>query len=138
MEKPASRAYQIVDQVFNAITHGVGTGLAITGLVLLILKGVANHSPIQIVAFSIYGASLVLLFLFSTLAHSLHFTRAQKVFQVFDHSGIFLLIAGTYTPLLPRYIRKLARLGNVSTCLALCDLGNSRYSYLPPTMEYRA
>ncbi len=98
MEKPASRAYQIVDQVFNAITHGIGTGLAITGLILLILKGVANHSPIQVVAFSIYGASLVLLFLFSTLAHSLHFTRAQKVFQVFDHSGIFLLIAGTYTP----------------------------------------
>lgn len=56
------------------------------------------HSPIQIVSYSIFGASMILLFLFSTLFHSLIFTKAKKVFQVFDHSSIYLLIAGSYTP----------------------------------------
>jgi hemolysin III len=93
-----SKAYLIVNEVFNATTHGIATILAIVGLVLLILKGAATGSPLIIVSFTIYGSMLVLLFLFSTLAHSLYFSRARKVFQVFDHSGIFLLIAGTYTP----------------------------------------
>lgn len=97
-ENKKSKAYQIVNEVFNAITHGFATILAIVGLVLLLQKGFESGSTLEIIAFAIYGTMLVLLFLFSTLAHSLHFTRATKVFQVFDHSGIFLLIAGTYTP----------------------------------------
>lgn len=98
METEGSKTYQILNEIFNAVTHGAGTGLAIAALVLLILKGAASGSALELVAFIIYGASLVLLFLFSTLAHSLHFTRAVKVFRVFDHNGIYLLIAGTYTP----------------------------------------
>lgn len=97
-QKPPSKAYQIVNEVFNAVTHGVGVIFAVIALVLLVFKGLAAHSALTLTAFLIYGISLVLLFLFSTLAHSLHFTRAKKVFQVFDHNGIFLLIAGTYTP----------------------------------------
>ncbi|MFV0555525.1 MAG: PAQR family membrane homeostasis protein TrhA [Lactovum sp.] len=97
-KKEQSKSYQIVNEVFNATTHGIAAGLAIVGLVLLIIKGVKSGSALEIVAFSIYGTSLILLFLFSTLAHSLYFTPARKVFQVFDHSGIFLLIAGSYTP----------------------------------------
>ncbi|MFC4653387.1 hemolysin III family protein [Lactococcus nasutitermitis] len=98
MENIGSRAYQIVNEVFNAVTHGVGIGLAIAGLVLLLVKGSASGSSLEMVAFAIYGASLILLFLFSTLAHSLHFTPAVNVFRVFDHNGIYFLIAGTYTP----------------------------------------
>ena len=98
METQSSRTYQILNEIFNAITHGIGVGLSIAALVLLILKGVASGSALAVTAFAIYGASLVMLFLFSTLAHSLHFTRAVKVFRVFDHNGIYLLIAGTYTP----------------------------------------
>ena len=98
METRSSRTYQILNEIFNAITHGIGVGLSIAALVLLILKGVASGSALAVTAFAIYGASLVMLFLFSTLAHSLHFTRAVKVFRVFDHNGIYLLIAGTYTP----------------------------------------
>lgn len=98
METQSSRTYQILNEIFNAITHGIGVGLSIAALVLLILKGVASGSALTVTAFAIYGASLVMLFLFSTLAHSLHFTRAVKVFRVFDHNGIYLLIAGTYTP----------------------------------------
>ena len=99
MHNPSfSKKYLIVNEVFNAITHGIGTALSIAGLVLLIIKGVQMHSPIRIVSYSIFGASMILLFLFSTLFHSLIFTKAKKVFQVFDHSSIYLLIAGSYTP----------------------------------------
>ncbi|WP_282675939.1 hemolysin III family protein [Lactococcus cremoris] len=97
-ETQGSRTYQILNEIFNAITHGAGTGLAIAALVLLVIKGAASGSALEVVAFTIYGASLVILFLCSTLAHSLHFTKAVKVFRVFDHNGIFFLIAGTYTP----------------------------------------
>ena len=93
-----SKRYLIVNEVFNAITHGIGVGLSIAGLVILLIKGVRLGSTIHVVAYSIYGATLILLFLASTLYHSLIFTKARKVFQVFDHSSIYLLIAGSYTP----------------------------------------
>ncbi len=93
-----SKKYQITNEVLNAVTHGIGVGLSITGLVLLLIKGARLHSPLHIVSYAIYGSCLILLFLFSTLFHSLIFTKAKKVFQVFDHSSIFLLIAGTYMP----------------------------------------
>lgn len=93
-----SRKYLIVNEVLNAITHGIGAGLSIAGLVILLVKGARLHSPPHIVSYAIYGATLILLFLASTLFHSLIFTKAKKVFQVFDHSSIYLLIAGSYTP----------------------------------------
>lgn len=99
MEKTKfSRSYLIVNEVFNAITHGVGAGLSIAGLVILLVKGVHLHSPLHVVTYAIYGSMMILLFLTSTLFHSLIFTKAKSVFQVFDHSSIFLLIAGSYTP----------------------------------------
>lgn len=85
-------------EIGNAVTHGLGVALAIAGLVVLIVTAVHSHSPIKIVSFSIYGAVLVLFYLASTLFHSLIFTRARHIFQVFDHSMIYLLIAGSYTP----------------------------------------
>lgn len=97
-QRTFSKRYLIVNEVFNAITHGIGAVLSIAGLVLLIIKGAQMHSPIRIVSYSIFGASMILLFLFSTLFHSLIFTKAKPVFQVFDHSSIYLLIAGSYTP----------------------------------------
>ncbi|WP_071130924.1 PAQR family membrane homeostasis protein TrhA [Enterococcus timonensis] len=93
-----SKKYLIVNEVLNSVTHGIGVGFSIVGLVLLLLKGVQLHSTIHVVSYAIYGASLILLFLSSTLFHSLIFTRARKVFQVFDHCSIFVLIAGSYTP----------------------------------------
>lgn len=94
----SSKNYQLVHEIFNAITHGIGAALSIAGLVLLIIKGVHLNSPIHIVAYAIYGATLIILFMSSTLFHSLIFTKARQVFQIFDHSSIYLLIAGTYTP----------------------------------------
>ncbi|MFC6314414.1 hemolysin III family protein [Lapidilactobacillus achengensis] len=93
-----TKRYQILNEVFSAITHGIGVGLAITALVLLVLKASGTQDTMRIVTFTIYGVSLVVLYLCSTLYHSLIFTRARHVFQIFDHSSIFILIAGTYTP----------------------------------------
>lgn len=92
-----SRKYDIVNEVLNACTHGIGFGLSIAGLVILLVKG-ARMDALHVVSYAIYGSMMILLFLFSTLFHSLIFTRARKVFQVFDHASIFLLIAGSYTP----------------------------------------
>lgn len=93
-----TKVYLVVNEVLNAVTHGIGVGLSIAGLVILLLKGVRSGSAIATVTYAIYGSTLILLYLSSTLYHSLTFTRAQKLFKIFDHSCIFLLIAGTYTP----------------------------------------
>ena len=93
-----SKRYLIVNEIFNAVTHGIGVGLSIAGLVILLIKGARAGSAISVVAYAIYGATLIMLFLASTLYHSLIFTKARKVFKVFDHSSIYLLIAGSYTP----------------------------------------
>ena len=92
------KSYYILDNTLSAVTHGIGFCLAIAGLVLLIIKAAATHSPLRIFTFTIYGSCLLLLYLFSTLFHSLIFTRARNVFQIFDHSSIYFLIAGSYTP----------------------------------------
>ena len=89
---------RVINEVWSAITHGVGAALGIWMLVLLILKGAATHDLKTIMAFIVYGTSMLLLYLFSTLFHCLYFTKAKRVFQIFDHSGIYLMIAGTYTP----------------------------------------
>ncbi|WP_086347632.1 PAQR family membrane homeostasis protein TrhA [Candidatus Enterococcus clewellii] len=99
MEKAGfSRKYLILNEVLNAVTHGIGFGLSIAGLVVLLVKGAHMGSALHVVSYALYGSMLILLFLSSTLFHSLIFTKAKKVFQVFDHSSIFLLIAGSYTP----------------------------------------
>lgn len=93
-----SKKYLIVNEVFNAITHGIGIILAIIGFVFLLIKAISMQDAIRIVSYSIYGTTLLLLYFSSTLYHSLKFTRARKIFRIFDHSSIFLVIAGTYTP----------------------------------------
>ncbi|NLZ50002.1 MAG: hemolysin III family protein [Clostridiales bacterium] len=97
-EAKFTQAYLILNEVFNAITHGIGFSLSIAGLVILLFKGLRNNSALEVVCYSIYGSTLIILYLCSTLYHSLIFTRVRKIFRVFDHSSIFLLIAGTYTP----------------------------------------
>ncbi|WP_245823044.1 PAQR family membrane homeostasis protein TrhA [Lactobacillus terrae] len=93
-----SKTYIITNEVFSAVTHGIGIILAIIASVFIIIKGAKMHDPLAITAFSIYAFTLFFLYLSSTLFHSLYFTKAKPVFQIFDHSSIFLMIAGTYTP----------------------------------------
>jgi hemolysin III len=85
------------DILANAITHGVGAVLAVAGAVYLIAASTRGTAWL-IVSCSIFAGTLVLVYLCSTLYHSLVRTRARHVFQVLDHSAIYLLIAGTYTP----------------------------------------
>ncbi|GHD62599.1 PAQR family membrane homeostasis protein TrhA [Jeongeupia chitinilytica] len=83
---------------FNSYSHLIGTLLAVTGLVVLIVVASLYGNAWQIVSVSIYGATLVLLYGASTLYHSIRHTGAKKVLQKFDHCAIYLLIAGSYTP----------------------------------------
>lgn len=83
---------------FNSISHMVGSIFALAGLVFLVVMSSLQGDPWKIVSLSIYGATLLILYTSSTLYHS--FTgRLKKLFQQFDHISIYLLIAGTYTPL---------------------------------------
>ena len=82
---------------FNAITHLAGALLALTGAIVLAVKGVAGGDPWKIVSVSIYGLTLVLLYTASTLYHSLR-GRAKDILRKLDHQSIYLLIAGSYTP----------------------------------------
>ena len=82
---------------FNGISHLMGSVLALAGTVVLVVLAARQADPWKIVSFSLYGASLFLLYLFSTLYHSLRH-RAKAVFRRLDHLAIYLLIAGTYTP----------------------------------------
>ncbi len=83
---------------FNSISHLVGAALALAGLVVLVVLASMQGNTWKIVSFSIYGASLFLLYTLSTLYHSLR-GRAKQVFMKLDHIAIYLLIAGSYTPL---------------------------------------
>lgn len=83
---------------FNSISHLVGASLALVGGTVLVTVAAIDGDAIRIVSYSVYGVTLFLLYLFSTLYHSLRGT-AKKVFRVLDHQAIYLLIAGTYTPL---------------------------------------
>lgn len=85
------------EEIWNAISHGIGFILAIPALVFLILKGAQSGSAIQIVSYTIFGTSMLLLFLMSTLLHSMP-VKIKKLFSILDHSAIYVLIAGTYTP----------------------------------------
>ncbi len=91
--------YTLGEELISAISHGIGAGLGIAALVLCIIKSAIHHNPTAVVSSSIYGSTLIILYLISTLYHSFKPTiRAKKVFRIFDHCSIFLLIFGTYTP----------------------------------------
>jgi hemolysin III len=85
-------------ELFNSLTHGVGLGLSIAGLAVLVVLAARDGSTVHIVACAIYGATLTLLYLASTLYHGIPAPRAKRVLRLIDHSAIYLLIAGTYTP----------------------------------------
>ena len=93
------RKQTLGEEITNAIIHGVGAGLAVAALVVLVVFASRYGSVWHVVGFAVYGATLILLYLASTLYHSFPAGKAKKVFKVLDHAAIFLLIAGTYTPI---------------------------------------
>jgi hemolysin III len=88
----------IGEEIANSVSHGIGAALCLTGLVLLVARAAFSGSARQIICCAVFGATAVLLYLSSTLYHSLSHTRAFRVMRSVDHGSIYLLIAGTYTP----------------------------------------
>ena len=93
------------EEIANSVTHGIGALLSVVALVILIIVAGKRGDMWHLVSFSIYGFTLVLLYLSSTLYHSFTKPRIKNLFARFDHVSIFLLIAGTYTPILLTTIR---------------------------------
>lgn len=100
LTRPAGVAqYTVGEEIANAVTHGVAALLSIAGLAVLVAFAVLySGSPKVVAAVSIFGASMVFLYTSSTLYHSIPNPRAKKVLQYLDHSMIYVLIAGSYTP----------------------------------------
>jgi hemolysin III len=104
-KKPHYRALTIGEEIFNSITHGIGALLSLAGLVILTVFAVKKGDAWHVVSFTIFGTSMFLLYLSSTLYHSVTQAKIKNLFARFDHAAIFLLIAGTYTPYVLTTIR---------------------------------
>lgn len=93
------KKYTLKEEIANSITHGLGVLFGIVSLVVLLILSIRNGDTVAIIAFSIYGACFILMYLSSTLYHSITNEKAKRILRVFDHSSIFLFIAGSYTPI---------------------------------------
>lgn len=90
----------LAEEIANAVTHGVGAALAVAGLVVLLVLASLHGGALEIVSLAIYGATLVLTYVASTLLHAARSPRFKHACNLLDHASIYLLIAGTYTPFL--------------------------------------
>ena len=95
----SQKFYTPGEEVANAVTHGIGALCALAAIAILSVFSVLYGSTLTVVSVSVYGATLLVLYLSSTLYHAIDREKAKFVFRVFDHCNIFLLIAGTYTPI---------------------------------------
>ena len=95
-----SKLRHSLEEIANTITHGIGLLLSIAGFVVLLVLAALRGTAWHIVACSIYGATLICLYTASTLYHAVISPRVKRALRIFDHSAIYLLIAGTYTPFL--------------------------------------
>ena len=94
----ADRPLSLGEEIANSVTHGVAALASVATLPILVAVAVTRGDPWRVVGSAIFGATLVLLYTASTLYHALTHPGAKRVFRVLDHSAIYLLIAGTYTP----------------------------------------
>jgi len=102
---PVYRALSQGEEIFNSITHGIGTLLSVAALVVLTVFGYLKGDAWHVVSYSVFGSSLIVLYLSSTLYHSFPKGKIKNFFARLDHSAIFFLIAGTYTPFVLTVIR---------------------------------
>jgi hemolysin III len=105
---PGSSSQTRGEELANSLTHGLGAALSVAGLVLMVVFAARRGTARDVVGAAIFGSSLILLYAMSTLYHAFRGPKVKLIFKVFDHSAIFLLIAGTYTPFC------LSRLGRIS------------------------
>lgn len=93
------KKYTLGEEIFSSVSHGIGTLLAVGGTVVLIILAALFSDVWAVVGSAIYGGSLIMLYTMSTLYHAITNEKAKSFFQVMDHTTIFFLIAGTYTPI---------------------------------------
>lgn len=91
--------YTLKEEIANCVSHGIGVIFSIVALVLLLVYSISESNVTAIVAFSIYGATGIFLYLASTLYHSFRVEGVKRILRIFDHSSIYLYIAGCYTPI---------------------------------------
>jgi hemolysin III len=94
-----NKRYTVKEEIANSITHGIGVLFGVAALTILLIFSIQKKEVVSIVSFSIYGLCIILMYLFSTLYHSITNERTKKILRIFDHSSIYLFIAGTYTPI---------------------------------------
>jgi len=97
MDPVCKYPYSKSEEVFNAVTHGTGSLLAIAGCVVMM---VLAQDRVAMVSSAIYGLSMILMYTMSTLYHAVSFPQAKRILQVLDHASIYILIAGCYAPLI--------------------------------------
>ncbi|GAM62929.1 membrane protein hemolysin III homolog [Vibrio ishigakensis] len=116
--------YSVKEEIANSITHGAGMVFGIVGLIMLLIKAI-DHSAdgLTITSMAIYGSSIIVLFLASTLYHAVPFQRAKRWLKTFDHSAIYLLIAGSYTPFLLVSLRTPLAIGLMIVIWSIALLG---------------
>ncbi|CAJ0995536.1 hypothetical protein SODG_000679 [Sodalis praecaptivus] len=99
--KPLAKSYSLAEEIANSVSHGVGVIFGIVGLVLMLNQaGEAGATALAVTSYSLYGGSMILLYLASTLYHAIPHPLAKRWLKKVDHCAIYLLIAGTYTPFL--------------------------------------
>jgi len=86
------------EEIASSITHGIGIGLGIAALSVLVVFAALRGDAWRVVSFAVYGATLVLLYSASTFYHAFQKPKIKRIFRIFEHSAIYILIAGTYTP----------------------------------------
>jgi hemolysin III len=96
----ATHVFSKKEELANATIHGVGAALSVVAIILLVIFSSLEGTALHVVSFLIYGVTMLLLYLSSTLVHSFPEGKTKDLFEIFDHSAIYLFIAGSYTPLL--------------------------------------
>ncbi|WP_394252447.1 hemolysin III family protein [Vibrio profundi] len=124
MSSASASEYSVVEERANAITHGLGVVLGIVGLILLLVRAFDYEADVlTFTSFSVYGASIILLFLASTLYHSITTAKTKRLLKTLDHCAIYLLIAGSYTPFLLVSLRTPLAIGLMAVIWTIAVIG---------------
>ena len=122
-KQQSTKRYSLGEEIANSITHGVGVLFSIVTLTILLVYAIWNRSVTAIIGFSIYGFCSICLYLSSTLYHSFQKDKLKQLFRVFDHSAIYLYIAGTYTPIALLAMNGYWRIGILTAVWAIALFG---------------
>lgn len=109
--KKSSKRYTLGEEIANSVTHGIGILFSVVTLTILLVYSIWEKNSISIISFSIYGLCSISLYVASTLYHSFQNEGIKKILRVFDHSSIYLFIAGTYTPIILLSMKGYWRIG---------------------------